>query len=170
AARQLDGPGPPVPEGTGLCDAAAASAPGGTTAPGAVLWSALDRAGYAFEALAARAGPSPGHPVPAELLARAREDVEDLLAVPAARQVLAGDPGLPAGAYVLPGDVREHPGRVADTAARDVQEAAAHLLARGDAGTRCWALAALEHATGLRAGLTGDVGALPGVVRNDGPR
>ncbi|MFI7744645.1 hypothetical protein [Kocuria rhizosphaericola] len=165
AARQLDGPEPPAPDGTDLCDAAGEPAPGGTTAPGAVLWSALDRAGYAFEALAARAGALP--PGSAELLARGRQDVEDLLEAPSARQVLAAEPGLPAGAYVLPGDVREHPGRVAATAARDVQEAAAHVLARGDAGTRCWALVALERATGLRAGLTGDVDALPGVVRDE---
>lgn len=168
AARQLDASGPPAPDGTDLCDTAGVPAPGGTTASGAVLWSALDRAGYAFEALAARAGESPSGS--AELLARGREDVEDLLEAPSARQVLAADPGLPAGAYVLPGDARAHPARVAGTAARDVQEAAAHVLARGDDGMRCWALVALERATGLRAGLTGDVDALPGVVRDDPPR
>lgn len=177
AARQLAAPQPPAPApaGADLCDAAGGPAPGGTTAPGAVLWSALDRAGYVFEALAARAGAAPdgGAPdgsVSAELAARARADVEELLGSPSARRVLAADPGLPAGAYVLDGDVREHPGRLADTAARDVQEAAAHVLARGEAGTRCWALAALERATGLRAGLTGQVDALPGVVRDDPPR
>ncbi|MEX5300041.1 hypothetical protein RCG67_14820 [Kocuria sp. CPCC 205292] len=170
AARQLDGPGPPAPDGGALCDAAAAPAPGAPAAPGAVLWSALDRAGYAFEALAARTGASAGGSVPDGLPARGREDVEDLLELPAARQVLAADPGLPAGAYVLPGDLRAHPGRVAETAVRDVQEAAAHVLARGDAGTRCWALVALERATGLQAELTGDVEALPGVLRDPGPR
>ncbi len=174
AARQLDGV--PAPAGADLCDVGGDPGPGGTTAPGAVLWSALDRAGYAFEALAARAGTAPdgaGSPagaVPAELAARARGDVEELLEVPAAGRVLAADPGLPAGAYVLPDDVRAHPGRVADTAARDVQDAAAHVLARGEPGARCWALVALERATGLRAGLTGEVGALPGVVRDDPPR
>lgn len=185
AARQLavpQGPAPqvPAPAGADLCDAAGDPAPGGTTAPGAVLWSALDRAGYAFEALAARTGTAadaaapdvaaPAGAVPAELAARARADVEELLGSPSARRVLAADPGLPAGAYVLPEDVREHPGRVADTAARDVQDAAAHVLARGDAGDRCWALVALERATGLRAALTGEVDALPGVVRDDPPR
>ncbi|MFW3386524.1 UNVERIFIED_CONTAM: hypothetical protein RF648_10980 [Kocuria sp. CPCC 205274] len=180
AARQLAAPQVPAPAGADLCDAAGDPAPGGTTAPGAVLWSALDRAGYAFEALAARTGTAPdaaapdgaapAGAVPAELAARARADVEELLGSPSARRVLAADPGLPAGAYVLPEDVRAHPGRVADTAARDVQEAAAHVLARGDAGDRCWALVALERATGLRAGLTGEVDALPGVVRDDPPR
>ncbi|TDL42333.1 hypothetical protein [Kocuria rosea] len=185
AARQLAAPEVPVPQvpapaGADLCDAAGDPAPDGTAAPGAVLWSALDRAGYAFEALAARTGTAPdaaapdgaapAGAVPAELAARARADVEELLGSPSARRVLAADPGLPAGAYVLPEDVREHPGRVADTAARDVQEAAAHVLARGDAGDRCWALVALERATGLRAGLTGEVDALPGVVRDDPPR
>jgi hypothetical protein len=180
AARQLVAPQVPAPAGADLCDAAGDPAPGGTTAPGAVLWSALDRAGYAFEALAARTGTAPdaaapdgavpAGAVPAELAARARADVEELLGSPSARRVLAADPGLPAGAYVLPEDVREHPGRVADTAAQDVQEAAAHVLARGDAGDRCWALVALERATGLRAGLTGEVDALPGVVRDDPPR
>ncbi|MEX5255725.1 hypothetical protein [Kocuria arenosa] len=178
AARQLDGS--PAPAGDDLCDVGGDPAPGGTTAPGAVLWSALDRAGYAFEALAARAGTAPdgGAPpaaapagaVPAELAARARGDVEELLEVPVAGRVLAADPGLPAGAYVLADDVRARPGRVADTAARDVQDAAAHVLGRGEPGARCWALVALERATGLRAGLTGEVGALPGVVRDDPPR
>ncbi|MEX5235937.1 hypothetical protein [Kocuria arenosa] len=178
AARQLDGS--PAPAGADLCDVGGEPAPGGTTDPGAVLWSALDRAGYAFEALAALAGTAPdgaappaaapAGAVPVELTARARGDVEDLLEVPAAGRVLAEDPGLPAGAYVLPDDVRAHPGRVADTAARDVQDAAAHVLARGEPGARCWALVALERATGLRAGLTGEVGALPGVVRDDPPR
>ncbi|MEX5259491.1 hypothetical protein [Kocuria sp. CPCC 205263] len=180
AAAQLAAPQVPAPAGADLCDAAGDPAPGGRTAPGAVLWSALDRAGYAFEALAARTGTvpdgvapdgaAPAGAVPAELADRARADVEELLGSPSARRVLAADPGLPAGAYVLPEDVREHPGRVADTAARDVQEAAAHVLARGDAGDRCWALVALERATGLRAGLTGEVDALPGVVRDDPPR
>ncbi|GAA1747515.1 hypothetical protein [Kocuria aegyptia] len=173
AARQLDGPGSPAPAGADLCEAGGDPAPGGATAPGAVLWSALDRAGYAFEALAAHAGTVPdgaaadAAPPGAGLPDRARQDLQELLEVPSARRVLAADPGLPAGAYVLPGDLREHPGRVADTAARDVQDAAAHVLARGDAGTRCWALVALERATALRAGITGEIDALPGVVHDD---
>lgn len=180
SARQLDGPAGPV--GAPLCDpgadaapgASAApgaeTAPGGTAVPGTVLWSALDRTGYLFEALAARSGTAPPGGIPAELLEQGREDVEELLEVPAARQVLGTAPGLPAGAYVLPGDATEHPGRAADTAARDVQESAAHVLGRGDAGARCWAVVALERATGLRAALTGEVEALPGVVREDTTR
>ncbi|MFF0988956.1 hypothetical protein [Kocuria nitroreducens] len=169
AARQLDGT--PAPAGADLCDAGGDPVPGGATAPGALLWSALDRAGYAFEALAARSGTAPdGGASAAAVPAGAREDVQELLEVPSARRVLAADPGLPAGAYVLPDDLRERPGRVADTAARDVQDAAAHVLARGDAGTRCWALVALQRATALRAGLTGEIDALPGVARDDPPR
>ncbi|MFE7631345.1 hypothetical protein [Kocuria sp. NPDC057446] len=172
AARQLEGG--TAPAGADLCDATAGPA-GGAGETGAVLWSALDRAGYSFEALAARAGSAAQEPGPdgaavAAAAERGVEDVEELLGAPAARPVLEAAPGLAAGAYVLPADVREHPGRAADAAARDVQDAAAHVLARGDAGSRCWALVALERATGLRAGLTGEVGALPGVLRDDPPR
>jgi hypothetical protein len=164
-ARQLGG-GSAGPE---LCapGAAAAPGPGGTSSPGALLWSALDRAGYALEALAARAGPAPAA---APLLLKAREDVEELLGLPAARGVLAGAPGLRAGAYVLPGAAAESPARAAGAAAQDVQAAAAHALAHGRPEDRCWALLALERAGELRAGLGGEVDALPGVPAHDDAR
>lgn len=168
SARQLGGasadpelcaPGPaPAPE------------PGGTSSPGALLWSALDRAGYALEALAARAGPAPAAGPAVPLLLQAREDVEELLALPAARGVLEAAPELRAGAYVLPGDAVEDPARAAGSAARDVQEAAAHALAHGQPAARCWALLALERAGELRAGLGGEVDALPGVLADDDTR
>ncbi len=164
ASRQPVPPGAAAPAGAALCEVPAEAPPGGAGAPAAVLWSALDRAGYAAEALAARTAGPAGDDVPAGLPDRVREDVEDLLELPTARHVRAAEPGLRAGAYVLPDGVREHPGRTAGTVAGDVQAAAAHVLARGDTGARCWAVLALERATGWRAELTGDVDALPGVV------
>ncbi|MEX5295211.1 hypothetical protein QYM41_08010 [Kocuria sp. CPCC 205268] len=169
ASRQPVPTGAAAPAGDALCEVPAEAPPGGAGAPAAVLWSALDRAGYAAEALAARTAGPAGDDVPAGLPDRVREDVEDLLELPTARHVLAAEPGLRAGAYVLPDGVREHPGRTAGTVAGDVQAAAAHVLARGDAGARCWAVLALERATGWRAELTGDVDALPGVVPGDPP-
>ncbi|MEX5301070.1 hypothetical protein [Kocuria sabuli] len=165
-ARQLGGAGPE------LCapGAAGAPGPGGTSSPGALLWSALDRAGYALEALAARAGPAPAAGPAAPLLLQAREDVEELLELPAARGVLAAAPGLRAGAYVLPGDAAESPARAAGAVAQDVQAAAAHALAHGQPADRCWALLALERAGELRAGLGGEVDALPGVLADDDAR
>lgn len=142
-----------------------ASAPAGEHAAGAVLWSALDRAGYALEALSARAELAPAPP--AELLERTRQDVGRLLEHPAARDVLAAEPGLRAGAYVLPGDAAERPGRAAETAVTDVQAAAAHAVAHGDGTTACWALSALQRAGAWQSALTGEVDALPGVARDD---
>lgn len=167
-ARQLGG-GSADPQ---LCapGPAAAPGPGGTSSPGALLWSALDRAGYALEALAARAGPAPAAGPAAPLLLQAREGLEELLELPAARGVLAAAPGLRAGAYVLPGEVAESPARAAGAVAQDVQAAAAHALAHGQPADRCWALLALERAAGLRAGLGGEVDALPGVLADDDAR
>ncbi|OLT04150.1 hypothetical protein BJF77_04835 [Kocuria sp. CNJ-770] len=83
-----------------LCAPGADRGSGATTSAAAPLWSALDRAGYALEALAARTGPT-GAPADAALR-QARADVADLLEAPVARGVLAAEPGLRAGAYVLP--------------------------------------------------------------------
>ncbi|HST72591.1 MAG TPA: hypothetical protein VLK55_09065 [Kocuria rosea] len=179
-ARQLAGrPAAPPPSGA-LCapdestadeksTADEGATDGGATdrgrpAAGTVLWSALDRAGYAFEALSARAELAPAGSPSAAALDDAAARTRRLLAGPVARGVLAAEPGLPAGAYVLPDGAAEHPGAAAATAAADVQAAAAHVLGHAGAGTRCWALAALEQAGGVRAGLTGEVDALPGIA------
>lgn len=148
-----------------LCAPGADRGSGATTSAAAPLWSALDRAGYALEALAARTGPT-GAPADAALR-QARADVADLLEAPVARGVLAAEPGLRAGAYVLPGRLWEDPRRGAGAAAGDVQEAAAHALAQGGPATRCWALRALERAGTLRAEVSGEVDALPGVLPDD---
>ncbi|MUN63624.1 hypothetical protein GMA12_10780 [Kocuria sediminis] len=148
-----------------LCTPGADPGSGATTPAAAALWSALDRAGYTLEALAARAAPA-GAPADGPLR-QARADVADLLGAPVARGVLAAEPGLRAGAYVLPGDIAEDPLRGAAAAAGDVQEAAAHALAQGEPATRCWALQALERAGTLRAELGGEVDALPGVLPDD---
>ncbi|MGQ1837234.1 hypothetical protein ACT4S2_02125 [Kocuria turfanensis] len=148
-----------------LCAPGADPGSGATTPAAAPLWSALDRAGYALEALAARTGPA-GAPAGAPLR-QAREDVARLLEAPVARGVLAAEPGLRAGAYVLPREVAEDPLRGAGAAAGDVQEAAAQALAQGGPATRCWALQALERAGTLRAELGGEVDALPGVLPDD---
>ncbi|MGX5358961.1 hypothetical protein [Kocuria sp. KH4] len=148
-----------------LCPPGADPGSGAADPAAAVLWSALDRAGYALEALAARTGPS-GAPADGALR-RAREDVAELLEEPVARGALAAEPGLRAGAYVLPADLVQDPHRGAAVAAGDVQEAAAHALAGGGPATRCWAVHALERAGTLRAELGGEVDALPGVLPDD---
>lgn len=173
-ARQLAGRPAAPPPSDALCAPDESTADEGATdggatdrgglAAGTVLWSALDRAGYAFEALSARAELAPAGSPSAAALDDAAARTRRLLADPVARGVLAAEPGLPAGAYVLPDGAAEHPGAAAATAAADVQAAAAHVLGHAGAGTRCWALAALEQAGGVRAGLTGEVDALPGIA------
>ncbi|MCD1145089.1 hypothetical protein LQU92_07555 [Kocuria sp. LUK] len=157
AAHTAGGPAAP------LCD------PGGDddgdgTAPAAVLWSALDRAVYALPALAARGTAPDGAPaVPAGVA----DGLQELLEAPPARAAVAADPGLRAGAYVLPRGWAQDPAAAAVTVAEDVQAAAAHVLGRGGTAQRCWALESLRRAAGLEAGLTGAVDALPGIVRED---
>lgn len=147
--------GTPAP----LCDPGGEAGDG--TGPAAVLWSALDRAVYALPALAARGtGPDGAPAVPED----AADGLRELLAVPPARAAVAADPGLRAGAYVLPRGWAQDPA-AAVAVAEDVQAAAAHVLGRGGTAQRCWALESLRRAAGLEAGLTGAVDALPGIVR-----
>ncbi|ALU39759.1 hypothetical protein AS188_08345 [Kocuria flava] len=155
AAHTAGGPAAP------LCDP---GRDGDGTGPAAVLWSALDRAVYALPALAARGtGPDGAPAVPVG----AADGLRELLAVPPARAAVAADPGLRAGAYVLPPGWAQDPAAAAVAVAEDVQAAAAHVLGRGGTAQRCWALESLRRAAGLEAGLTGAVDALPGIVRED---